>query len=223
MRSRPIIVSFSGIDGAGKSTQIIALENHLRNLGFRIIRREFWDQVAVFCHFREFVSFKAFKGDQGVGSPERPIQRRDKNVSAWYVRMARLFFYAMDALRLRLIVSKLLPMNCDFVVFDRYIYDELANLPLDSPLMKTYAMFILSLAPTPDLAYLLDADPSAARLRKPEYPLDFLRQNRGTYLQISKMTGKLCVVPTLSAAKTFSEVVKAIGNLQPSTVSGPNL
>ena len=31
------------------------------------------------------------------------------------------------------------------------------------------------IVPRPDVAYLLDADPEAARARKPEYPVDFMR------------------------------------------------
>jgi thymidylate kinase len=211
--TRPIIVSFSGIDGAGKSTVIAALESHLRSLNFTVIRREFWDQVAVFSRFRELVSSKAFKGDEGVGSPERPIVRRDKNVSTWYVRLARLFFYVMDALHLRLIVSRSLRGECDFVLFDRYIYDELANLPLQSDLMKMYAMLMLVLAPKPDAAYLLDADPSAACLRKPEYPLEFLRQNRSSFLRLSRLSRQIRVIRTASSEETLAEILQSIGDV----------
>lgn len=213
--SKPIIVSFSGIDGAGKSTVIAALESHLRSLGFQVIRREFWDQVAVFSHFRELVSSKAFKGDSGVGSPERPIERRDKNVSTWYVRLARLFFYAVDALHLRWIVNRSLRGECDFVVFDRYIYDELANLPLQSGLVKIYAMLMLAVVPKPDAAYLLDTDPAAACLRKPEYPLEFLQQNRSSFLQLSRLSRELRVVRTASPEQTFAEILKSMSDVPP--------
>lgn len=212
---RPVIVSFSGIDGAGKSTVIEALESHLRSLGFNVIRREFWDQVAVLSRFRESVSSKAFKGDQGIGSPERPIERRDKNVSTWYVRVARLFFYAMDALHLRLIVNKSLRAKCDFIVFDRYIYDELANLPLKSDFMKIYAMLVLAVAPKPDAAFLLDTDPSAARLRKPEYPLECLQQNRSSFLQLSRLSRQIRVIRSASPEQTFAEILKSISDVHP--------
>ena len=74
------IVSFSGIDGAGKSTQISALEAWLNESGLRTTLLTFWDNVVCFSRSREFMSLKAFKGDAGVGSPEKPLQRRDKNV-----------------------------------------------------------------------------------------------------------------------------------------------
>src|SRR5215471_4054044 len=123
------IVTFSGIDGAGKSTQIQALQTHLQAQGFRIFLLTFWEDIVVFPHFREFMSLKAFKGDAGVGSPDHPIERRDKNVVSWYTIAARLFFYMLDALSLRWTLWQV-SQQTDFVVFDRFIYDELANLPL---------------------------------------------------------------------------------------------
>src|SRR5277367_5860876 len=95
---RPTIVSFSGIDGAGKTTQINALIDHLESLGQRTMLCTFWDNVVVLSRLREFLSLKAFKGEKGVGSPEKPVNRRDKNVSSWYVTLFRMFLYWLDAL-----------------------------------------------------------------------------------------------------------------------------
>lgn len=187
------IVSFSGIDGAGKSTQIQALQTRLQEQGFRTLLLAFWDDVVVFPHFREFMSLKAFKGDAGVGSPENPIERRDKNVISWYTVAARLFFYLLDALSLRWTLWQVSP-QIDFVIFDRYIYDELANLPLRHRLLQFYVKLVLAISPRPTVAYLIDADPDAACARKPEYPLEFLRQNRAAYLSISRFIPPMMVV-----------------------------
>ena len=72
------IFSFSGIDGAGKSTQISELQAWLEGGAVRTELRSFWDDVVVLSRWRELMSRKAFKGDQGVGSPDKPLQRRDK-------------------------------------------------------------------------------------------------------------------------------------------------
>jgi hypothetical protein len=60
--------------------------------------------------------------------------------------------------------------------------------------------------PQPDLALLLDADPEAATLRKPEYPLAFVRQNRETYMRLGRMVG-MTVVPPLPIQQA-SEVIR---------------
>jgi thymidylate kinase len=203
------IVSFSGIDGAGKSTQLGALQTRLSELGLRSTVLTFWDDIVVLGGFRELISHKAFGGDEGVGSPEKPISRRDKNVTSTHVVGARLFLYFLDAVNLRLFCLKLRKTEADVMIFDRYIYDELANLPLDHWFARWYVRLILNIVPQPDMAYLVDADPAAARARKPEYPLEFLRQNRERYLALSSLAGNMTVIEPLSVEAAEARMMDA--------------
>jgi thymidylate kinase len=191
------IVSFSGIDGAGKSTQIHALETWLLQSGLRVKVLAFWEDVVVLEKFREFMSHAAFKGDRGIGSPEKPLNRRDKNVSSWPMNAVRTCLYFLDALNVRLMIRGIRSSDADVVIFDRYIYDELANLPLKSLLSRMFIRFLLKLTPTPDVSFVIDADPVAALVRKPEYPLEFLRRNREAYLTLSSLSGAITVVDPL--------------------------
>jgi len=188
------IISFSGIDGAGKSTQINSLEAWLRESRLRTRLLTFWDNVVVFSSLREYMSLKAFKGDNGVGSPDRPLTRRDKNVTSTPITLTRFFFYFADAINLRRTVHKLRNSDTDVVIFDRYIYDELANLPLHSWIARAFIRLVLSFVPQPDIAYVIDADPDAAFARKPEYPLEFLRGNRNAYIELGRITGASTVI-----------------------------
>ena len=63
---RPIIVSFSGIDGAGKSTQIQELYNRLTDAGLRVKVLAFWDDIAVLGHARGFLSHTIFRSEKGI-------------------------------------------------------------------------------------------------------------------------------------------------------------
>ena len=203
------IVSFSGIDGAGKSTQIGALQARLSKLGLRSRVLTFWDDIVVLGGFRELISHKTFGGDEGVGSPDRPINRRDKNVTSAHVIGARLFLYFLDAAYLRLFCLKLRKTEADVVIFDRYIYDELANLPLHRRFARSYVRLILNIVPEPDMAYLVDADPAAARARKPEYPVEFLRQNRERYLALSGLAGNMTVIEPASLEAAEARMMDA--------------
>ena len=190
-----IIVSFSGIDGAGKSTQISALESWLRSAGLRVSILRMWDDVVVCSGLREAMSRSAFGGDQGIGSPEKPLNRRDKNVSSPLLNVLRCFLYFSDAVSLAYAIQRMRRTHGpDVIIFDRYLYDELANLPQRSTIARGFIRMLMNLAPRPEVAYLLDADPEAARARKPEYPLEFLYQNRKAYLQLSRMIAEMIIV-----------------------------
>jgi thymidylate kinase len=213
VRKRPlaIIISFSGIDGAGKSTQIRALETWLTESGLQVSNLSMWDDVVVGARWREFASRSAFGGDQGVGSPERPLERRDKNVTSGPLQLIRLFLYLADAVSLSLRIRRLQHTgNQDVIIFDRYIYDELANLPVQQPLARSVLRMILKIAPSPDLACILDVVPEVARSRKPEYPLEFLHRNRRAYLALREFAGNLIVIENSSVVETAMKIRVAV-------------
>jgi thymidylate kinase len=201
-------VSFSGMDGAGKSTQIQTLRSRLTDAGLKVSLVTFWDDVARLKQLRETSGHTLFKGDKGVGSPEAPINRRDKNVRSWPMTLVRYFLYLVDAVSLRSVAKKALKSDADFIIFDRYAYDELANLALTNPLNRLYARFIMWLVPRPHVSYVLDADPVQARARKPEYPLEFLYFCRASYLALSNLIGGMTVIPPMRVEDVAREVLR---------------
>jgi thymidylate kinase len=207
---RARLISFSGMDGAGKSTQIEMLRERLHQAGFRVSLLAFWDDVAMLTGVREFSGHTLFKGEKGVGSPTKPVNRRDKNVRSWYMTAVRFALYFLDAVSLCIVVAKQRRAGADVVIFDRYLHDELANLNLNHGISRIYARLLLAMTPHPDIAYLLDADPIQARERKPEYPVDFLHQNRAAYLALSKMAGQMTVIPPLPVAEAVQRVLEEI-------------
>jgi thymidylate kinase len=203
---RPSFVSFSGIDGAGKGTQIKALCTWLKEDGRQVLVIRFWDDIARLTKLRESTGHRLFKGDSGIGAPGMPINRRDKNVKSSLMTGVRMILYFVDALSLRAAVRKALRSDVDLVIFDRYIYDELANLPLHNPAIRMYVHLINKLVPKPQISYFLDADPVLARERKPEYPLEFLYINRQSFLDLGDLIGGITVIPPMP----IQEVKRAI-------------
>ena len=204
---RTNFVSFSGIDGAGKSTQIDALCARLEGDGLRVRVIRFWDDIALLTGMREATGHRIFNGDKGVGAPGAPINRRDKNVRSWPMTRVRLFIYLIDAISVRLTVKRALLSDADLVIFDRYIYDEFANLTLGNPAIRAYVRTIMSFVPKPDISYVLDADPEKARARKPEYPVEFLHANRRSYLALCDLVGGMTVIPPMPIEEVKREVL----------------
>ena len=215
-------VSFSGVDGAGKTTQIDNLCAFLTEQGMRYRVFRFWDDIARLTNVREGTGHKVFKGEKGIGSPDRPINRRDKNVRGFPMTCIRMFLYLVDALSTRKVFRSAMRSDVDFVIFDRYTYDELANLNLRNAVVRAYVRFIMALVPRPDISFLLDADPYAARARKPEYPVDFIRLNRQAYFDLNRVVGGLTVVEPMAIEDAKKQVVGPVAALLKSRrVGGP--
>jgi thymidylate kinase len=191
----PLIVSFSGIDGAGKSTQIQKLREYLASHGVAVTELTFWDNVVMFPGLRAGFSRRVLQSDGSIGTPEKPAERRDKNTQNGPLLLGRSVLYLLDVLNLRRIFHRARAKNSGVVIFDRFIYDQLAALPMRSGWARAFSRLLLRIAPKPDLSYVLDADPDVARARKPEYPIEFMHKYRSSYLELQTMAGLELIQP----------------------------
>lgn len=216
---RPFLVSFSGLDGSGKSTQIAAATEFLEASGYTVRRLAFWDDAVVLTRYREAFVHRVYHSEPGIGAPDRPVKRRDKNMRSAHLTLARCLLYLLDAIHLRIVVNR--QRDCDVLILDRYLYDELANLPQRLPGSRRAIRALARLAPRPDLAFLLDAEPEEARGRKPEYPLDFMRQCRSWYFRLAELLGGITIVPPLPLAAATEEVIKVMRQSLPARSQAP--
>jgi len=89
---------------------------------------------------------------------------------------------------------------------------------------RLWVRLLLKVVPKPEPAFLIDADPVAARTRKPEYPLEFLRRNRDSYLALSHMIGNMVVIEPQSIESAEVKMRAAVSLRLPLTqVSTPPL
>jgi thymidylate kinase len=133
----------------------------------------------------------------------------------------RFVLYFVDAISLRMVAAKTLTADVDVVIFDRYLYDELANLSLQNPMVRVYVRLLLMLVPKPDIGYLLDADPVHACARKPEYPLDFLYKSRASYLALAELVGGMTIIAPQPVEEVARQVLQQLmANLSPAGLRG---
>lgn len=206
---KPFLVSFSGLDGSGKTTQIENLRSHLDAAGLKSVLITFWDDVVVGTKYREGFVHKVYGSEKGIGAPGKPVERRDKNVRRWYLTLARHALYFVDAVHLCEVVARARRGSPDVIIMDRYIYDELANLPIANSLSRGFIRAVGALVPRPDIAYLLDADVEAARARKPEYPVDFMHKCRQAYMRLNHTLKHMTIIPPLPLEQAKHSVIKA--------------
>jgi thymidylate kinase len=205
--SRPFLITFSGIDGAGKSTQIECLQSRLQQQGLRVLRLSFWDDIAVWSKMRAGVGNWSLHSNPSIpeNEPGAFKPQNNKHVRKWYLTTARSAFYLLDVARLhRVIVAKKIK-DADVVIFDRYIYDQIANFSSQS-FARIYGKLLCHVAPAPDLAFVVDASPAAAFARKPEYPLEFVCKNRQNFLRLRELVPQLIVIAEAKPEDVSSEI-----------------
>jgi thymidylate kinase len=206
---KSVLISFSGVDGSGKSTQIENLRSAFHAAGLSTRLLAFWDNVVVGVKYREGFVHKVYKSERGIGAPGKPVNRQDKNVRRWYLTLARHFLYLLDAINLCRIVAREKRSGANVIILDRYIYDELANLNLSNPLSRAFVRFVHAFTPRPDIAYLLDADPVAAYARKPEYQPEFMEKCRRAYFELANLLGTITIIPALDLPEAKTAVLRA--------------
>jgi thymidylate kinase len=203
----PFLITFSGIDGAGKTTQIEHLSSYLQAQGFLVTQLSFWDDVAACSNLRAEVGQRTASLGQTQHSTEYSFSpKNNKHIRKWYLTTARLGLYVLDVLRLKRLLNSRLVKNSDVVIFDRYVYDQIANISSRSSAADLYRKMILRQTPTPDLAFILDTSPSAAFARKPEYPLEFMYENRRNFLRLRKLAPELIIISDGQAEDVKTEI-----------------
>ena len=210
-----IIISFSGLDGCGKSTHVALTRRYVEEAGLRA--RELAtlsiSATGVLARLREArARRRARRSPSTVNSA--PLLRGyaggrsfDQDRRHWSVHLRRMLIYPLDCVVLRLYLAWLSLMGYDAVVCDRYTYDKMVGLPLPTGRLSR---LMLWLVPRPALAVFLEVAPQIAAVRKPEHHADYYVTKDEAYLQLVEWRCGLRAIPSESIRETQEEIQSAI-------------
>lgn len=200
------ILTISGTDGSGKSTQTNLLKKNLESQGkkvfyFHAIEFSLANKLA--CLKRKYCLICKLRGKCNVSSKEEKIAITKAN----YVQiLLRKIFLKIDLCRFRFLIKKLEKENFDYLLSDRYFYDTLANIEY---LSKKEINLNYSIA-RPALSIYLEANPKLImdRDRAPEQGLQYLLDKKKIYDKYAS----LFEMKVLDGNKDKEEIQKEIQN-----------
>jgi thymidylate kinase len=189
-----MLITFSGLDGSGKSTLIAGLKQALEQRNKRVAVFHMYYDVGLLAGLRYI--WKKVGGEKEklsekseAHSPREPaddgrtatLLSRVRYMIGWN-KSLRLFIYPFDLLIFlfyRLYIEK---VRRQILIMDRYFYDTLVDVAEGR---RWYGVRVLSrLTPTPSLPVLVDISPEEAFSRKGEHSVAYLSRRRLSYQKL---------------------------------------
>lgn len=195
------LITLSGVDGSGKSTQLEQLRTDLAARGFQVAYFH-----AVSFGLAETLRSRLF-GTRSAGQSGGVTKSGELGI---FLRKALLL---IDLLRFRRYVRRLKKSGTDYLVSDRYFYDTLINIAyLDGTSLDTaFIRFASRSIIRPHFAYYLKAAPERImeRGRAPEQGLQYLKDKTSLFEEAAERFG----LTTLDADQPIERVAETIRSL----------
>jgi len=189
-----MLITFSGLDGAGKSTLIERLKGALERRNRRVAVFHINDHLGVYACLRLLRDRLLGAPPEGNGGhpavpPPRPAApgrlraayRRVRNAILWNKPLRRAI-YPIDLLVFLAYRAYVEKVRHEVLVMDRYFYDTLVDVTDDRP--SVWVHLLQRLTPTPDLAVFLVITPEESFARKGEYSVPYLQRRAAAYHEV---------------------------------------
>lgn len=190
-----MLITFSGLDGSGKSTQAQMLQKVLQELGFR----------TVFFHLTHWtwvnrIGEKYFKkaNDKKIPSKKHPG-----------VLLPRLTIMLLDVLRFWLlwIYAK---WRGQILICDRYFYDLGVQAVYKHGMSMSMANIYWHLVPRPSAAFWLKVLPVVAQQREGDHGADYYKEKELLYSEAFKCFHAIHIETVSSIEETFKLILNYV-------------
>ena len=208
MKTTGLLITLSGIDGAGKSTVAKKLQEFFltqKGRNSRHIWCKFGETPLTSLGLSRRISDKPYSVEK---SSSIPSEKRTTLIRSIYLSILLFFHF------IKIYFSVFLPLKKgEIVICDRYIFDTLTDLRQQNFLSypQSKQLFLKSWIPTPDFSFLLNLPESCAFNRKDDISsVAFLSQRRQIYMEIAKDYKLQIIDASQSPQAVFNSVLETI-------------
>jgi thymidylate kinase len=161
------LITLSGVDGSGKSTQLTLLKEKLEQEGQRV----FYFHAVEFSLANRLA--RRLKGHKNF----TPGSEKATTQASWFSLQLRKVFLFIDIIRFRSLKKKLERQNYGYLISDRYFYDSVVNILYLDKKSNASLPWIEKHIPKPDYAFYMDIHPKdiLKRERVPEQGMIYLK------------------------------------------------
>ena len=173
------IISISGLDGSGKSTQIKLLQTYLEAQGEKVFYFHAIEQglAKKLIDFRNNYCLICKLSGKCKVYTEKSVTK-----ATWFQITLRKIFLQIDTWRFKLLRNKLRNNGYTYILSDRYFYDSLVNIAYLE--CRDALQCVSTGIPKPDLAFYLKADPEIIMQRKrvPDQGREYLQKKEMLFI-----------------------------------------
>lgn len=190
------VISFSGLDGSGKTTLITRVQNRLEDEGYSVVMLTIYDHASFYAVIRRIRDYFLENNKKHKDEPiEKNIEvKRTKSYIYKIIRsksLKRILFF-LDIITL--IFIKILYIGRKKVLLmDRYFYDSLLDV-LNEDFNRRLLKIVVCLLPKPNLSVFVDVPGEVAFSRKFEFSVPYLNWRRVAYSEVFKSLEKKVII-----------------------------
>lgn len=167
-------VTFSGLDGAGKTTLIAELKTALESTGLTVRRVSMYENVGLYSAVRRL---RRRRRRLGADESPPPAFRSTTAQRVIHGTLLTKLLLPVD-LALFLLQWRRLRATADVVIFDRYFYDSVIELHAE---VRGWGSAVLACVPRPAVSVFVDVEPAVAFARKGEHTVAELARRDQAY------------------------------------------
>lgn len=193
------LISISGFDGVGKSTQVKLLSDYLIGQKKTVFVTE--DMFTYFLLKSVIGMLRNLSGSPSGG----PVKRNRRNLPKFWFAFAFIDIWIGYIFKTRFMLTRY-----DFIIADRFYTDIWVNLLYYGYLPNWAYNAFLELLPKSDVAILLSANPKIVLKRESEFPPAYYIEQSKIYNRLTDQIGFYIVDANQDPKVVFKEIKKVI-------------